>query len=172
LKTRTIVRSLLSIASLAALFAIAFSCGENKNQTENLVGAWKGKVQFRAGEFAAVKDLEFMRVFNLGGTMTESSNYDGEPDVPHAYGIWKKTGDKQYEARYEFYFTKIPDTYEDVRKAGGFPPAGHGVLIETITLSDDGKSYKSTIKWDAFDQTSKQINSGDEADAEAKRMGF
>ena len=172
MKTSTIIKSFYSFGLFALLFAVAFSCGENKNQTENLVGAWKGKVQFRTGEFAQVKDLEFMRVFNHGGTMTESSNYDGVPVVPPAYGIWKKTGDKRYDARYEFYFTKIPDTYEDARKVGGFPPAGYGILIEKITLSDDGKSFQSTINWDAFDQTGKQIIFGDKADAEAKRMEF
>ena len=113
-----------------------------------------------------------MWVFNNGGTMTESSNYDGAPPMPPAYGIWKKIGDKQYEARYEFYFTKIPASFEDITKAGGFMPAGYGILTEKITLSDDGKSYKSTIKYDSFDQTGKQMTSGDEADAEAKRMKF
>ena len=104
--------------------------------------------------------------------MTESSNYDAVPPTPPAYGIWKKTGDKQYEARYEFYFTKVPASYEDLTKAGGFPPAGYGVLTDKITLSDDGKSYKSTIKYDSFDHTGKELSSGDEADAEAKRMEF
>ena len=173
MKNRNIDMSVFSIGLLIVLLTISFSCVEFDNsETENFIGAWKGKVQFRTGEFAQVKDLEFMRVFNSGGTMTESSNYDGVPVVPPAYGMWKKTGDKQYEARYEFYFTKIPASYEVVKKGGGFPPAGYGILIEKITLSDDGKSYKSTIKWDAFDKTGKQINSGDEADAEAKRMEF
>jgi len=173
MKTRTIFILFFSVGLLTALSAVTFSCGDSKNtEPDELIGAWKGKVQFRTGMFAEVKDLEFMWVFNNGGTLTESSNYDGVPVVPPAYGIWKKTGDKQYEARYEFYFTKMPDTYEDARKAGGFPPAGYGILIEKITLSDDGKSYKSTIKWDAFDQTGKQIIFGDVADAEAKLMEF
>ena len=173
MKTRTIVMSFFSIGTLAVLFAVTFSCGENKNpQTEELVGAWKGKVQFKTGAVAEIKDFEFMWVFNNGGTMTESSNYDGVPPTPPAYGIWKKIGDNQYEARYEFYFTKIPASYEDMTKAGGFMPAGYGVLTEKITLSDDGKSYKSTIKYDSFDQTGKQMTFGDEAAAEAKRMEF
>jgi hypothetical protein len=173
MKKRTIIMSVFSIGLLAALFVVAFSCGENKNpQTEKIVGAWKGKVQFRTGAFAEVKDFEFMWVFNNGGTMTESSNYDGVPPTPPAYGIWKKIGEKQYEARYEFYFTKIPASFEDITKAGGFPPAGHGVLTEKITVSDDGKSYKSTIKYDSFDHSGKQLSAGEEADAEAKRMEF
>ena len=65
---------------------VSCSCGGNKNsQTDNIVGAWKGKVQFKSGAFAEVKDLEFMYVFNAGGT----------PPVPPAYGIWKKTGDNK-----------------------------------------------------------------------------
>ena len=37
-----------------------------------------------------MKDLEFMYVFNVGGTMTASSNYDGAPPVPPAYGVWRR----------------------------------------------------------------------------------
>ena len=48
----------------------------------NLVGAWRSNLQFSEGTFAALKDLEFLYVFNAGGTMTESSNYDGAPPVP------------------------------------------------------------------------------------------
>jgi hypothetical protein len=113
-----------------------------------------------------------MWVFNEGGTMTESSNYDGVPPTPPAYGIWKKTGEKQYEARYEFYWNKVPASFEDLTKAGGFPNVGYGVLSEKITLSEDGKSYSSTIKFNLFDQAGKQTVFNDEATAEAKRMEF
>ncbi len=161
------------IQSLAILILFSFSCSENKKHlADELVGAWKGKVQVKTGALAEIKDFEFMWVFNNGGTMTESSNYDGVSPMPPAYGIWKKTGDKQYEAKYEFYITKVPASYEELTKSGGFPPAGYGVLTEKITLSDDGKSYKSTIKYDSFDQTGKPLSAGDEADAEAKRMEF
>ena len=51
---------------------------------DDLVGAWKGKVQFKTGAFAAVTDLDFLYVFNAGGTMTESSNYDAAPPVTPA----------------------------------------------------------------------------------------
>ncbi len=44
----------------------------------SLVGAWRGKIQFKTGTFSTIKDLEFMYVFNAGGTMTESSNYSRE----------------------------------------------------------------------------------------------
>ena len=85
------INYLLLTGMLLSLSVVSFSCSGNKNpQTDNIVGAWKGKVQFKSGAFAEVKDIEFMYVFNAGGTMTESSNYDGAPPVPPAYGIWKK----------------------------------------------------------------------------------
>jgi len=56
--------------------------------------------------------------------------------------------------------------------AGGFPNAGYGVLSEKIPLSEDGKAYSSTIKFNLFDQTGKQTVFNDEATSEAKRMEF
>ncbi len=166
-------RSVLSVGLLIFILAGSFSCSEEKNpQPDKIVGAWKGKVQFKTGVYSEIKDFEFMWVFNSGGTMTESSNYDGVPPTPPAYGIWKKTGDKQYEARYEFYWNNVPASYEELAKTGGFPNAGYGVLSEKIILSEDGKSYNSTIKFNLFDQTGKQTVFNDEATAEAKRMEF
>ena len=87
-------RSALFIVLMLFVSAVFFSCKEQKDfQTDELVGAWKGKVQFTTGAFAEIKDFEFMYVFNVGGTMTESSNYDGVPPTPPAYGIWKKTSE-------------------------------------------------------------------------------
>lgn len=166
-------RSALFIVLMLFVSAVFFSCKEQKDfQTDELVGAWKGRVQFTTGAFAEIKDFEFMYVFNVGGTMTESSNYDGVPPTPPAYGIWKKTNEKQYEARYEFYWNKVPDTFEELTKIGGFPNAGYGVLSEKITLSEDGHSYSSTITLNLFDQTGKQFAINDEATAEVKRMEF
>jgi len=139
---------------------------------DSLVGAWRGKVRFKSGSFAAVKDLEFMYVFNAGGTLTESSNYDASPPVPPAYGVWRKIGPRQFEAKYEFYWTKAPAGFDDIAKGGGWSPGGHGVLVERITLSKDGKSFQSTLKYDAFDQAGKPTESGSEAETQAVRMGF
>ena len=165
--------SIILTVLFVVMILFTFSCNRHsESRTESLVGAWKGKVQFKTGEYAEIKDFEFMYVFNSGGTMTESSNYDGVPPTPPAYGIWKKTGEKEYEARYEFYWNKVPASYEELAKAGGFPNAGHGVLAEKIILSDDGKSYSSTIKFNLFDQTGKQFIINDEGTAEAKRMEF
>jgi hypothetical protein len=173
MRIRFIISSILSSGLLAGLLVILFSCVEQKPpQTANLVGAWKGKVQFKTGVYAEIKDFEFMWVYNSGGTMTESSNYDGVPPTPPAYGIWKKTGDKQYKTRYEFYWNKVPASYEELVKAGGFSNAGYGVLSEKIILSENGDSYSSTIKFNLFDQTGKQLVFNDEGVAEAKRMKF
>src|SRR5258705_377512 len=84
---------------------LAFLCG---CASERLVGAWRSEVRFTSGDFAAVKDLEFLFVFNRGGTMTESSNYDSAPPVPPAYGVWRATGGRTFRSKYLFYTTKPP----------------------------------------------------------------
>jgi hypothetical protein len=137
-----------------------------------LVGAWRSQIHFDSGAFAEVKDLEFMIVFNAGGTMTESSNYDAAPPVPPAYGIWRSTGPRRFEARYAFYATKAPATFEDVAKGGGWSPAGHGVLTEKITLSDDGQSYSSTVVYTAFDAAGHPAEGGGEGTSAGTRMVF
>jgi len=154
------------------LLVALIAAGCVQREEKSLVGAWKGKVQCKSGAFAAVKDLEFMYVFNAGGTMTESSNYDGAPLVPPAYGVWRKTGPGQFEARYEFFITKSPASFEDIAKGGGWLPAGHGVLLERITISEDGRSFRSTIKFEAFDQGGKPAEGGGEAETEARRLDF
>jgi hypothetical protein len=157
---------------MGAFVSVFVMTGCATSGDSNLVGAWRGKVQFKTGPLASVKDLEFMYVFNEGGTMTESSNYDGAPPVPPAYGVWRKTGPRRFEAKYAFYWTKAPTSYEDIAKGGGWMPAGHGVLEERITLSEDGRSFKSTIKYDAFDPAGNPAESGGEAETVVKRMGF
>jgi hypothetical protein len=137
-----------------------------------LVGAWKERLQFQTGAFAAIKDLEFMYVFNAGGTMTESSNYDAAPPVPPAYGIWKHVGSNEYEAKYEFYLTRIPTPAESTISSGGWLPAGHCVFKERITLSLDGNSFTSTIRYEVFDQLGKPTPGGGEAKGRGIRLRF
>ena len=166
------INYLLSTVLLVFLSIVSVFCGGNKNsQTDNIVGAWKGKVQFKSGAFAEVKDLEFMYVFNSGGTMTESSNYDGTPPAPPAYGIWKKTRENKYEAKYEFYTTNPPSSFEDIKSSGGFSPAGYGVIIEEIILNDDGNSYSSVVTVALFDKAGNHIGLS-EAKTEAVKMEF
>lgn len=137
-----------------------------------LVGAWRARIQFTSGAFAAVKDLEFMYVYNLGGTMTESSSYDAAPPVPPAYGIWRSIGRRQFTARYEFFVTRAPAGLDDLTGGGGWLPAGRGVLVETITLSEDGRSYRSAIRYDAYDQAGNPVPGGGEAAGHGVRIGF
>jgi hypothetical protein len=113
-----------------------------------------------------------MYAFNQGGTMTESSNYDASPPVPPAYGIWRKVGDNQFEAKYEFYVTKAPAAFDEIAKGGGWGLAGRGVFVERITVSADGKSFTSKIKYDQFDTAGKPAEGGGEATGKGVRLAF
>jgi hypothetical protein len=170
-----------TIAFVFALSVLLLAAGcdrttSSRAQTDSaedgLVGAWRGKVQFTSGMLADWKGRPFMYVFNTGGTMTESSNYDAAPPGPPAYGVWRNTGPRQFEARYQVYLTKSPKPLEEIAKGGGWLPDGYGVLFEKITVSEDGKSFKSIIRWDAFDQAGMPTESGVEGTGEGARMGF
>lgn len=137
-----------------------------------LAGEWRAQLQFSSGAFAAIKDLEFMYAFNQGGTMTESSNYDGVPPVPPAYGIWRKVGPREFEAKYEFYVTKAPAAFDEIAKGGGWAPAGRGVFVERITLSDDGNAFTSKITYQQFDTAGKPAEGGGEAQGKGVRLMF
>jgi hypothetical protein len=171
----------ISMCRLIALSTVLITaaCGDARQpqsgaspEPDPLVGAWRTQMRFSGGAFVDMKDLEFMYVFNAGGTMTESSNYDGAPPVPPAYGVWKKIGPRQYELKYAFYVTKAPATFDDIAKGGGWAPAGMGVFTEKITLSDDGQSYKAAVTYAAFDQLGKPAEGGGEASGAGTRMGF
>ena len=138
----------------------------------DLQGEWRAQLQFASGAFASIKDLEFMYSFNQGGTMTESSNYDASPPVPPAYGIWRKVGGKEYEAKYEFYVTVAPKDFDAIAKGGGWGLGGRGVFVERITLSDDGKSFTSKIKYDQFDTAGKPAEGGGEATGKGVKLTF
>jgi hypothetical protein len=137
-----------------------------------LEGAWRSQVQFSSGDFAAVKDLEFLYVFNRGGTMTESSNYDSAPPSPPAYGVWRSAGGRRYQATYVFYATKPPDETARQGWGGGWAPGGRGELSEQIGLSPDGRSFESKIKLRLFDASGKPIAGGGEAAGRGRRIDF
>lgn len=170
---QTITNLVVSSMLLAGGCSIApASSAHEATAEDSLVGAWRGKVQFKSGAFAAVKDLEFLYAFNAGGTMTESSNYDALPPAMPAYGVWKKLKPRQYEAKYVFFWTNPPKALEALTSGGGWSSGGSGVLVEKISLSMDGKSYTSTIKLDLFDQAGKPVDGGIEGDAQVVRMTF
>jgi hypothetical protein len=138
----------------------------------SLQGAWQSNVEFHSGALASFKGFEFMYVFNSGGTMTESSNFDAAPPVPPAYGIWKSLGNDEYEAKYEFFMTRAPNTTEASAGAVGWLPGGRGLLIESIKVAADGRSFTSTIRYEMFDETGKPAAGGGEGEAHAARMTF
>ena len=159
--------------ALAVLVCLA-SCARTPEaeRAPALVGAWQSNVQFRGGVLAPIQDLSFLYVFNAGGTMTESSNYDGAPPVPPAYGEWRRTGDRTFEAKYTFFTTAPPSDMKSLASGGGWGPAGSGVLTERITLAADGRSFASTITLAMFDRAGKPVSGGGEATAEGRRTGF
>jgi hypothetical protein len=143
---------------------------EPRKSADNIVGAWRGKVQFTSGAFAEIKDLEFMYAFNVGGTMTESSNYDAAPPVPPAYGVWRKVGPRKYEAKYQFFQSKAVTTADELVKGGGWGPDGYGILAQKMTLSADGNSFDSRITLELFDKDGKPAAGGGEGTAAGQRL--
>jgi hypothetical protein len=93
--------------------------------------------------------------------MTESSNYDEAANSsPPAYGVWKQIDRGRFETKYGFYTTKAPGPGDAAPNNSDWWPAGHRVLTETITLSDDSQTYVSTIKLATFDRTGAPIAGG------------
>jgi hypothetical protein len=163
---------MLPTALLAASCGGASSPAALPSERDSLVGAWRSQIHFSGGALAQMKGLEFMYVFNEGGTMTESSNYDGAPPVPPAYGLWRKSGPRQFEAKYVFYSTKPPENLEEIVKGGGWLPAGHGVLLERITLSEDGVTFESRIAYTAFDPAGEPVPGAGEGQGRGVRIRF
>ena len=166
------MRSFLLTTALLGSLVVSACSHDHAEAGAPLVGAWRGGVQFTNGAFAATKDLEFRYVFNVGGTMSESSNYDGSPPVPPAYGMWRRVGERKYEAKYAYYWTKPPASLDEITKGNGWSPGGHGVLWQEITMSADGSSFESTNRYQVFDQSGKQTEKESIASARATRMSF
>lgn len=170
---------LKKIAVLAAFLIASFSsavpsaiAAESDNSGDNLVGAWRGKVQFTSGALAEITDLEFMYAFNVGGTMTESSNYDAAPPVPPAYGVWRKVGLGKYEAKYQFFQSRAVTTAAEIAEGGGWGPGGYGILVQKISLSADGSSFDSRITLELFDKDGKPVAGGGEGTATGNRLRY
>ena len=138
-----------------------------------LAGAWRSKIVFRSGPLAEMKDLEFLYAYNAGGTMTESSNYDEAANSsPPVYGVWKQIDPRTFETKYVFYTTKAPGPGDGAPSSSDWWPSGHGVLTETITLSDDGQTYASTVTLATFDRTGTPISGGGEGTGVGTRIVF
>src|SRR5690242_19508807 len=111
---RPLVGALAAVLILNACARSVSAPADGAGSADALKGAWRSQIRFSSGAFAQMKDLEFMYVFNQGGTLTESSNYDAAPPVPPAYGIWKAVGPGQFEAKYVFYVTAAPKKLDDI----------------------------------------------------------
>jgi predicted small lipoprotein YifL len=183
------VKNTGTLMALVALTAPLAACGRGPTDTPpaavsssaapsatveasapSLVGAWRSRVQFADGAYAGIKDLEFLYVYNAGGTMTESSNYDGAPPVPPAYGAWRQTAPRRFESRYEFFVTKAPAAFDEVAKGGGWMPNGRGTLTESIELAADGGSFESTMVFELFDASGKPVEGGGRATGQGVRI--
>ena len=172
-------RTRFTLLILSAVLIIT-GCGNGQSSQMSvsadhgvLVGAWRSKVVFGDGPLAEMKDLEFLYAYNAGGTMTESSNYDEAANSsPPAYGLWKQTDRRRFETKYVFYTTKAPDPGDGAPTSNDWWPAGHGVLTETITLSDDGRTYASTIKLATYDRTDTPIAGSGEGTGSGTRIVF
>lgn len=163
---------LLLSASILVGCSPSSSAESAKPAVSPLVGAWQSNVTFTTGALATMKNLRFLYSFNAGGTMTESSNYDFAPPAPPAYGVWREVGPNKFEAKYIFFVTKLPATFQEIASGGGWTPTGHGVLTETITLGTDGNSLSSTIHWDNFDMDGKPILGGGDGTTHGTRITF
>ena len=172
-------RARFTLLMLSAVLVIT-GCGNGQSSQMRvsadrgmLVGAWRAKIAFRSGPLAGMKDLEFLYAYNAGGTMTESSNYDEAANSsPPAYGVWKQIHGATFETKYVFYTTKAPGPGDGAPNTSDWWPAGHGVLTETITLSDDGQTYASTIKLATYDRTGTPIAGGGEGTGAGTRIVF
>ena len=88
-------------AILLTLLLLAVACtSDTVTDSAPLIGAWRSSIKVETGAFAQITDLEFMYVFNAGGTLIESSNYDAAPPVPPAYGVWRMISPNEFEARF------------------------------------------------------------------------
>ena len=167
-----ILTTLCAVIALSACNDASTPSRTDAAEPDALVGAWRSQVRASSGALVEMKDLEFMYVFNAGGTMTESSNYDGVPPVPPAYGVWRKTAPREFETRYVYYVTKPPGTLEEIVNGGGWTPNGYGVLTERIAIADDGRSYRSTLAYEQFDNAGKPVEGGGKATGAGTRIGF
>lgn len=167
------MKSLSFVAALLLAGSLASGCAGNiKAEDTRLAGAWHGHLKGTSGWLAAMKDLQFMYVFNKDGTMTESSNYDAYPPGPPAYGVWQKTGPRRFDAKYEVFLTKAVGITDEIAKGNGWSPNGYGILRETLTLSEDGNAFDSTLRFELYDAQGKPVDGGGTATNHAVRIRF
>jgi hypothetical protein len=166
-----IIHKLFTCLPVCVALAGCATCQQKNCSHAGLTGAWREKVHLTSGAYASVKDLEFLYVFNAGGTVIESANYDSVPPVPPAYGVWRKTGNHEFEYRSAFFTTKPPAKFEDIAGGGGWLPSGRGVLMGKIVVAPDGQHFQSKVHYEEYDAAGKKTDAGDGAGS-GERIGF
>jgi hypothetical protein len=158
--------------AVLSLLSLSIAC-TSKPSTDSapLIGAWRSSIEVETGGLAEITGLEFMYVFNAGGTLTESSNYDGAPPVPPAYGVWRTIGPNEFEATFEF-FSTVPSQGDAFIKGAGWPPSGRGVFTERIEVSRDAQTFTSTIRYEIFGLRDELLETGGTARGAGVRIGF
>jgi hypothetical protein len=138
-----------------------------------LTGAWRASIDVQSGAFATAKGLEFMYLFHMDHTLTESSNYDAAPPVPPAYGVWRMVpgAGNVFEAKYEF-FTTVASPPDQFKTGAGWLPSGRGVFTEQITVAMDGRTFTSVIRYELFDATGAAVTGGGSATGRGTRIDF
>ncbi len=161
-----------TLAAVLPLLSLSVACtSDTVTDSAPLIGAWRSRIEVETGAFAEITDLEFMYVFNAGGTLTESSNYDGAPPVPPAYGVWRRIAPNEFEARFEF-FSTAPSGVEAFIKGAGWPPSGRGVFTERIEVSADAQTFTSRIRYEMFGLRDEPLEGGGTASGAGVRIGF
>jgi hypothetical protein len=169
---KIVVPAMLAAVVVIVTLAFTMRLVADPGSPADLTGAWRSKVQMHSGPYVSLKDFAFMYSYNAGGTMTESSNYDAAPPCMPAYGIWKKTVDRQFETKYLFWITKAAGIEKQIADGGGWSPDGYGILREKITLSADGNAYNSTLTFETFDQEGKSTSKIDTGTCVGTRITF
>lgn len=122
--------------------------GADAADRPGLPGAWRASVTIDNGPFAGA--LQFLLVYDSGGGMVESSNFDEATPVPPAYGSWASNGSRTFRSTYIFFTTKPPEDPSTLANAG-WSFSGTGKFREQITLARDGESYLSLLYYQLYD---------------------
>jgi hypothetical protein len=61
-------------------------------------------------------------------------------------------------------------TTDELLKAGGWSPDGHGILTQQIRLAADGNAFDSRITLELFDKEGKPVSGGGSGAATARRI--
>lgn len=126
-----------------------------------LTGAWHTNITLDSGVVAGRHRMQVLAAYHGDGTMTMSFPADslGIPALV-AYGVWRRTGPRQFESRSVFLEARSPTAKGGKGKVGDRRVAAHGILAETITLSADANGYSATVRVEMLDSAGVMIGGG------------